>query len=87
MLVWEVLRAAALALRREVAVGRVAVRALLLEALAVGTLAPVLGATGAALAFVALRVASVAGLAFLLARSLSGGEARLSFGLTAGERT
>jgi len=86
MLVWEVLRAAALALRREAAAGRVAVRALLLEALAVATLAPVLGATGAALAFVALRLASVAGLAFLLARSLSVGEARLSFGLTAGER-
>jgi O-antigen/teichoic acid export membrane protein len=86
MLVWEVLRAAALALRREAAAGRVAVRALLLEALAVATLAPVLGATGAALAFVALRLASVAGLAFLLARSLSAGEARLSFGLTAGER-
>jgi hypothetical protein len=63
------------------------VRALLLEALAVATLAPVLGATGAALAFVALRLASVGGLAFLLARSLSAGEARLSFGLTAGEPT
>jgi O-antigen/teichoic acid export membrane protein len=87
MLVWEVLRAAALALRREAAAGRVAVRALLLEALAVATLAPVLGATGAALAFVALRLASVGGLAFLLARSLSAGEARLSFGLTAGEPT
>jgi hypothetical protein len=36
MLVWEVLRAAALALRREAAAGRVAVRALLLEALAGG---------------------------------------------------
>ena len=87
MLMWEVVRAAALALRREAAAGRVAVRALLLEALAVATLAPVLGATGAALSFVALRLASVAGLSFLLARSLSAGEARLSFGLTAGERT
>ena len=87
MLMWEVVRAAALALRREAAAGRVAVRALLLEALAVATLAPVLGATGAALSFVVLRLASVAGLSFLLVRSLSAGEARLSFGLPAGERT
>jgi O-antigen/teichoic acid export membrane protein len=86
MLVWEVLRAAALALRREAAVGRVAVCALLAEALALATLAPALGATGAALAFVALRLASVGGLAFILAQSLSAGEARLSFGLAAGER-
>jgi len=87
MLMWEVVRAAALALRREAAAGRVAVRALLLEALAVATLAPALGATGAALSFVVLRLASVAGLSFLLVRSLSAGEARLSFGLPAGERT
>lgn len=88
MFAWEALRAGVMAMRLEARAARSALASLALAALVVATLAPIWGASGAAVAFLTLRLASVGQFATALHRALPAGEARQMLGLPRrGEQT
>jgi O-antigen/teichoic acid export membrane protein len=81
MFAWEALRAGVIALRLEATAARAAVASAVVAALVAAGLAPLLGAAGAACAFLSLRVASVAQLGVALWRALPPTAARQALGL------
>lgn len=85
MFAWEALRAGVMAMRLEKRAARSALASMALAALVVATLAPLWGASGAALGFLTLRLASVGQFAAALSRALPTADARQTLGLPRGD--